>query len=169
MCVAPAVGVSWYWPPGRTYKSPEKALGFSHVSLARCRSICSQSPLIELETESLEAPLASPRVKRGRRGRARVARKRKRETIASRESKTRSEEIILHSSRVYQHQYNDRWVWAPPHPLAHGYQNTRTDETLTPQELQGHRSSDDQQGAGRRRWPGSWLAWLQRGARHAEP
>jgi len=32
-----------------------------------------------------------------------VARKRKRETIASRESKTRSEEIILHSSRVYQH------------------------------------------------------------------
>ena len=46
---------SWYWPPGRTYKSPEKALGFSHVSLARCRSICSQSPLIELETESLEA------------------------------------------------------------------------------------------------------------------
>lgn len=32
-----------------------------------------------------------------------MARKRKRETIASRESKTRSEEIILHSSRVYQH------------------------------------------------------------------
>ena len=55
------------------------------------------------------------------------------------------------------YQYNDRWVWAPPHPLAHGYQNTRTDETLTPQELQGRRSSDDQQGAGRRGWPGSWL------------
>ena len=32
-----------------------------------------------------------------------MARKRKRETIASRESKTRSEESILHSSRVYQH------------------------------------------------------------------
>ena len=51
-------------------------------------------------------------------------------------------------------QYNDRWVWAPPHPLAHGYPNTRTDETLTPEELHGRRSSDDQQGAGRR------LAWL---------
>ena len=51
----------------------------------------------------VRGPLALPRVKRGRRGRARVARKRKRETIASRESKTRSEEIILHSSRVYQH------------------------------------------------------------------
>ncbi len=22
-------------------------------------------------------------------------------------------------------QYNDRWVWPPPHPLAHGYPNTR--------------------------------------------
>ena len=60
-------------------------------------------------------------------------------------------------------QYNDRWVWPPPHLLAHGYPNTRTDETLTPQELHGLRSSDDQQGAGRRGWPG-W--WLQRGARH---
>jgi hypothetical protein len=55
VCVAPAVGVSWYWPPGRTYKSPEKALGFSHESRLACGSICSQSPLIELETESLEA------------------------------------------------------------------------------------------------------------------
>ena len=45
-----------------------------------------------------------------------------------------------------------------PWPMAIKRQNTRTVlETLTPQELQGRRSSDDQQGAGRRGWPGSWL------------
>ena len=88
------------WPPGRTYKSPLRRPLVSVTST--CGSICSQSPLIELETESLGRS-AKGKDKRGRRESACVARKRKRETIASRESKTRSEEIILHSSRVYQH------------------------------------------------------------------
>ena len=65
-------------------------------------------------------------------------------------------------------QYNDRWVWAPPHPLAHGYPNTRIDETLTPVELHGRRSSDDQQGRGC--WEAAGLAaWLQRGTAMSYP
>ena len=35
------------------------------------------------------------------------------------------------SCMSFGNQYNDQLVWAPPQPLAHGCQNTRTDETLT--------------------------------------
>ena len=97
MCVAPAVGVSWYWPPGRTYKSPEKALGFSHVYL---RKHLFSKPFNRVGNRELR-PFAKGKEGSGRARVWRESEKGRQSHLEKARPKTRSEEIILHSCRVY--------------------------------------------------------------------